>query len=233
MTIIHKKKENSTRNEFIVSHMFLVKQEVRKLIRSGVSQNEFDELVQIGMLGLIEAANRFNQQQQCSFSVYARIRIRGSIIDELRRKDWVPRSVRARAKRLEEASSYLKNKLDRQPTTKELSSELHICEKKLSSFQSISILRSLVSMEDGGETPIRNTLPSDDQNAQDYLIQKESIFLLKQALLSCSKQEQELIHLYYFQNQSMRQIAAQHGISESRICQNLKQIRNHLAAKLR
>ena len=232
MTNTQKKQNSSTLNDVIVSHMFLVKQEVRKLIRSGVSKNEFDELVQIGMLGLIEAANRFNQQQQCSFAVYARIRIRGSIIDELRRKDWVPRSVRSRAKRLEEASSYLKEKLNRPPTSKELCTELDIPEKKFSSFQSISVLHALVSIEDGGDTPIRNTLRSDSQDAQDSLIQKETLFLLKQALQDCSSQEQDLIHLYYFQNQSMRQIAAKYNISESRVCQNLKQIRNHLAAKL-
>jgi len=232
MNSLQKNNFSSTRDEVIIAHMFLVKQEAYKLIRGGISQHEFDELVQMGMLGLIEAAQRFNDQQQCSFSVYARIRIRGAIIDALRRKDWVPRSVRTRAKKLDEASSYLQQKLDRNPTTKELCAELDIPEKKLSSFQALSELHSIVSIEEGGDTPIRSTLKSDAQDAQEYLIQKETLFLLKQALRECTEHEQELITLYYFQNWSMRQMAAYYHISESRICQQLKQIRNHLADKL-
>ena len=169
------------------------------------------------MIGLIEAAHRFDQQFQCSFSVYARIRVQGSIIDAMRKKDWVPRSVRKRAKEFNEAVQYLTNKYNRPPTKEELCSYINLPIEKLDGHIKLCMITPLISMEERGDHP----LPIDDKSpcVQESMIKKEESSLLHTCLGKLNQQEQQLITLYYFEEMSMKAIAKEFGVSESRICQ--------------
>ena len=146
-----KKKYSITINDAIVTHMYVVEQESRKILRRGVAHYEYDELYQLGMVGLIEAAHRFDDRHQCSFSVYARIRVQGTIIDAMRKKDWVPRSVRKRAKAYKEAVQYLTEKHERSPTKEEICSYIDIPVQKLEKHTKLCAILPLISIEDRGD----------------------------------------------------------------------------------
>ena len=204
-------------NDTIVEHMYIVEQEARKILRRGVIHHEYNDLYQLGMIGLIEAAHRFDDQFHCSFSVYARIRVQGSIIDAMRKKDWVPRSVRKRAKEYNEAVQYLTHKYNRFPTKEEICSYINIPVDKLEIHAKLCIITPLVSMEERGDHP----LPIDDKRpcVQESMIKKEESSLLHLCIKELKLQEQQLVKLYYFEDKSMKAIALEFGVSESRICQ--------------
>jgi RNA polymerase sigma factor for flagellar operon FliA len=216
----------------ILAHMHLVHQEVRKMMRRGIVQYEYDELVQIGTIGLMEAVYRFDELRRQSFSMYARIRIQGSIIDEIRKRDWVPRSVRQRSNNLKEGVEYLKEKLQRTPTRKELCAHLNIKERKFSSYRFHSEIAPLVSLE-AGEFPIIDQVPSTDSDAQEALMNKEAIQEMMQLIDDLSPQDKEIIRQYYFEDKNMKSIAQCFNVTESRICQIHQKIKKQFARKLR
>lgn len=220
-----------TINDTIVEHMYIVEQETRKILRRGVIHHEYNDLYQLGMIGLIEAAHRFDHQFQCSFSVYARIRVQGSIIDAMRKKDWVPRSVRKRAKEYNEAVQYLTNKFNRPPTKKEICSYINLPLEKLDSHTKLCMITPLISIEERGDNP----LPIDDKGicVQEFMIKKEESSQLHTCLRELTQQEQQLIKMYYFEDKSMKAIAQEFGVSESRICQLHGAIKKKLYYRLK
>lgn len=213
-------------NDAIIAHMYVVEQETKKIIRRGVTHYEYDELYQLGMVGLIEAAHRFDNRHQCSFSVYARIRVQGSIIDAMRKKDWVPRSVRKRAKTYNEAIVYLTQKYERPPTKEELCIYIDIPVQKLETYTKLCTITPLISMEDRGD----QALPICEKTgcAQESIIKKEEFSMLHACIKALPEQERELIHMYYFEEKNMKQIAACFSVSESRICQMHGRIKTKL-----
>lgn len=224
-----KQQYTATINDCIVEHMYIVEQEARKIIRRGIIHHEYNDLYQLGMVGLIEAAHRFDHQFQCSFSVYARIRVQGSIIDAMRKKDWVPRSVRKRAKEYNEAVQYLTEKYNRPPTKEELCSYINLPVEKLDNHTKLCMITPLISMEERGDNP----LPVDGQCMQESMIKKEESSRLHACLSELTEQEQQLITMYYFEEMSMKAIANEFGVSESRICQLHGAIKKKLYYRLK
>lgn len=224
-----KQQYTATINDCIVEHMYIVEQEARKIIRRGIIHHEYNDLYQLGMVGLIEAAHRFDHQFQCSFSVYARIRVQGSIIDAMRKKDWVPRSVRKRAKEYNEAVQYLTDKYNRPPTKEELCSYINLPVEKLDNHTKLCMITPLISMEERGDNP----LPVDGQCIQESMIKKEESSRLHACLNELTEQEQQLITMYYFEEMSMKAIANEFGVSESRICQLHGAIKKKLYYRLK
>ena len=224
-----KQQYTATINDCIVEHMYIVEQEARKIIRRGIIHHEYNDLYQLGMVGLIEAAHRFDHQFQCSFSVYARIRVQGSIIDAMRKKDWVPRSVRKRAKEYNEAVQYLTDKYNRPPTKEELCSYINLPVEKLETHTKLCMITPLISMEERGDNP----LPVDEQCIQESMIKKEESSHLHACLNELTEQEQQLITMYYFEEMSMKAIANEFGVSESRICQLHGAIKKKLYYRLK
>ena len=224
-----KQQYTATINDCIVEHMYIVEQEARKIIRRGIIHHEYNDLYQLGMVGLIEAAHRFDHQFQCSFSVYARIRVQGSIIDAMRKKDWVPRSVRKRAKEYNEAVQYLTDKYNRPPTKEELCSYINLPVEKLDNHTKLCMITPLISMEERGDNP----LPVDGQCMQESMIKKEESSRLHACLSELTEQEQQLITMYYFEEMSMKAIANEFGVSESRICQLHGAIKKKLYYRLK
>ena len=222
---------STTIHDTIIDHMYIVEQEARKIIRRGVIHHEYNDLYQLGMIGLIEAAHRFDYQFQCSFPVYARIRVQGSIIDAMRKKDWVPRSVRKRAKEYNEAVQYLTDKYGRPPTKEELCSYINLPLDKLESHTKLCMITPLISMEERGDHP----LPIDEGGVcvQESMIKKEEASRLHTCLSELRQQEQQLITMYYFEDMSMKAIAKEFGVSESRVCQLHGAIKKKLYYRLK
>ena len=229
---LHKENEKNIQ-EIVLEHMNIVHQEVRKLFPRGAIQNDYNDMVQIGVIGLIEAANRFDAQRCRSFAVYARIRIQGAIIDEMRKQDWVPRSVRQRAAQLKDSISYLTTTLGRKPSIKEICNYIGITEDKFATFCVHSEIAPLLSLEDGGEFPIRNQISYEEETVQERVINKEQKQILATLIKELNEQEQKIVQLYYFEDMNMKEIASFFGVSESRISQIHHKIKKHLAIKLR
>lgn len=221
----------TTQQQRIIDNLHLVHHEVKKLIRKGVVHQEYDELVQIGTIGLMEAVYRFDELVGQSFSKYARIRIQGSILDELRKRDWIPRSVRKRSKDLKNGVAHLEDRLKRAPTRKEICSYLGIEESRYSSYCFHANIAPLVSMDEG-DFPIRNRISSEVFTPQDELIHREEIDRLKSVIQTLTPQEREILEQYYYEGLKMKEIAERFGVSESRICQIHRKVKSKLAQRM-
>ena len=232
MAQVAHKLQYPTEQDTILTHMEIVHQEVRKLLRKGVVHYEYDELVQIGVIGLIEASRRYEEQKCSSFGVYARIRIQGAIIDEIRKRDWVPRSVRKRAQNLREAAEILQTRLKRKPTRAELAVELDIPEKNLEKFCRLAQIHSLLSLENDGENSMHHHIHSECKDAQEHILEQEQHQHLHQAIAALAPQERRMIEMYYFEDKGLREIAMEFGVSESRVCQIHTQIKRRIAKKI-
>ena len=209
------------RNELILEHYPMVRRIAYRLVSRYPSSVDVDDLITIGMLGLIEAVDRFDHRRSVSFTGYARIRVQGAIVDDLRKQDWVPRSVRDRAARIQRMRDTLSESLGRPPTEDELASALGVDVERLHELMRDAILRSVVSIDehDGDELPIRNQLASDEESPAAVAMSSCLRHRVSGALTELPERERQLVELYYFRHQSIKEIATTFGVTESRVSQ--------------
>merc|ERR1712072_253662 len=164
-----------TRQQLITKYYPMVRQIASKMAKSYPEHVEVDDLMQIGVLGLIEAIDRFDASKFPSFVSYAKIRIQGAILDDRRAQDWTPRSVRDRASALQNAQTYLEMKFKRKPSEQELANYLNISPTKLQRMISYSEVRKVISFDNDSEdnSSLEERIPSAMQNPQDFIIRKE------------------------------------------------------------
>lgn len=227
---------NKQLREFLIlQYLHLVRYVVNRLpVNLPVSIGQ-EDLVSFGTLGLIEAFERFDLGRNLKFETYAVSRIRGSIIDQLRYFDWVPRGVRKRAKDLHEASHRLEQQLGRAPNEEELSTELNITPERLKTIVSESN-NLLISLDEGrGDDSNSNSLSLldliEDKSTPDPLAASESVDLkerLAEAIAKLPERERLLVALYYHENLTLREIGDIINVSESRVCQLHAQAINRL-----
>jgi RNA polymerase sigma factor for flagellar operon FliA len=186
------------------------------------------DLISYGLGGLISAIERFDLSREIKFETYAITRIRGAIIDELRTLDWVPRSVRARAREFERVNMKLEARLQRAPTDEEMANELEL---SLEQFQdalleiSNSTMVALdelwtVSDSSGDQVSLLDTLP--DQAAPDpeaLVDQSELRDRIADAIAALPEREKLVVALYYYENLTLREIGEVLGVTESRVSQ--------------
>jgi RNA polymerase sigma factor for flagellar operon FliA len=186
------------------------------------------DLISYGLVGLISAIERYEPEREIKFETYAIPRIRGAIIDELRALDWVPRSVRARAREIERANVKLEHKFQRAPTDEEIAAELDI---KLSEFQesliqisnsTIAALDELWTVSDssGDQVSLLDTIQDptspDPAKVMDATDLKDRV---ADAIARLPEREKLVIALYYYENLTLREIGEVLGVTESRISQ--------------
>jgi RNA polymerase sigma factor for flagellar operon FliA len=186
------------------------------------------DLISYGLVGLINAIERFDLEREIKFETYAITRIKGAIIDELRTLDWVPRSVRARAREIERANSKLEHRLRRAPTDEEMARELDMT---LEAFQeallqisnsTVAALDELWTVSDasGDQVSLLDTLH--DPDAPDPAGVVDAVELKDQvadAIARLPEREKLVIALYYYENLTLREIGEVLGVTESRISQ--------------
>jgi RNA polymerase sigma factor for flagellar operon FliA len=186
------------------------------------------DLISYGMFGLIGAIERFEPEREIKFETYAVARIRGAIIDELRSLDWVPRSIRARARQIEEATTKLEHQLQRAPTDEELAAALDMSleefEEALLEISQSSVLALdelwTVSDSSGDQVSLLDTIK--DQRAvdpQDALDTSEIRDRLAESIETLPERERLVIALYYYENLTLREIGEVLGVTESRVSQ--------------
>ena len=186
------------------------------------------DLISYGLGGLISAIERFDLTREIKFETYAITRIRGAIIDELRTLDWVPRSVRARARQFERVNTKLEAKLQRAPTDEEMAIELEITVDELQealvqiSNSTIVALDELWNVSDasGDQVSLLDTLP--DRAAPDpqaVVDESELRDRIADAIAALPEREKLVVALYYYENLTLREIGEVLGVTESRVSQ--------------
>jgi len=220
--------DQHARERLVVAYSPLVKYVAGRMASGLPPHVEEADLISYGLVGLISAIERFDLGREIKFETYAITRIKGAIIDELRSLDWVPRSVRARAREIERANAKLEHKLQRAPTDEEVAAELGISvddfqESLLSiSHSSVAALDELWSVSDssGDQVSLMDTLEDpnapDPANVVDVSDLKDRI---ADAIARLPEREKLVIALYYYENLTLREIGEVLGVTESRISQ--------------
>jgi RNA polymerase sigma factor for flagellar operon FliA len=183
------------------------------------------DLVQSGIFGLVDAIEKFEPERGLKFETYAMQRIRGAILDELRSQDWVPRSIRGRARDVERALERLGNQLQRTPTDVELAAELQIGVHDLRDLYAQFQLTSVVALDEltvggAGTMSLAEMLP--DDTADDpvaKLVDQDNRRQLAEAIAQLAERDRIVVTLYYFENLTLAEIGRVLGVTESRVCQ--------------
>ena len=228
------------RDELIVYYAPLVKY-VASRIAAGLPQTvDQSDLVSYGMFGLIDAITKFDPERGFKFETYAISRIKGAVLDELRAIDWVPRSVRTKAKSVERAMAKLESKLHRAPTDDEIAAELDITSDQLSGiYKQISSL-GVVALDEtlsfnGSESlTFGDTLADRREGPVTTYERVEMRQLLAEAINKMTEREKIVLTLYYYENLTLAEIGKVLGVTESRVCQihtkAVLQLRSRLAS---
>ncbi|HEV7826187.1 MAG TPA: RNA polymerase sigma factor WhiG [Mycobacteriales bacterium] len=220
--------DTSLRERLILHYSPLVKY-VAGRVGVGLPPNiEQADLVSYGIFGLIDAIEKFDLERAIKFETYAISRIRGAIIDELRSIDWIPRSVRYKAREVEKAYASLEAKLRRTPTEQEVAAELDISTTELRAiFSQVSFVNVLALDEllnSGGEKGDKLSLVDtlEDSKAEDPVQAfeaEEMKYLLAGAINTLPEREKIVVTLYYYEGLTLAEIGQVLGVTESRICQ--------------
>ena len=184
-----------------------------------------EDMVHAGVIGLIDALNKFDRSKHVQFGSYAKFRIRGAILDSLREMDWGPRELRRKARRVEEAQRKLSLDLSRAPTEVEVAAELNL---ELREFQ--RLLTELDGLEvgslhlespwDGKEEDLCDYLPNAPEDTPFFrCMRSEMKELLARAVADLPEKEQQVLALYYFEELTMKEVGTVLGIGESRVSQ--------------
>ena len=215
------------RNKLVVHYSPLVKYVAGRLSAGLPNSIEQADLVSYGMFGLIDAINKFEPSRGNKFETYAMSRIRGSIIDELRSIDWVPRSLRAKARAVEKAYTKLEHELLRTPSDAEVADELGTTEEELQNvFTQISFF-GLVALEEtvsvgadrSESVTLGDTIPDTGLGPVGAFEVEETKQILAQTLNRLPEREKIVLTLYYYEGLTLGEIGGILGITESRVCQ--------------
>ena len=222
-----KSNDRAARDRLILTYAPLVKFVAGRLGSGLPAHVDEGDLVSYGLLGLIGAIERYDPDREIKFETYAIARIKGAIIDELRALDWVPRSVRARARDIERAIAELEKKLHRAPTDEEIADKLGLTEDELGaslteiSRSSIAALDELWTVSAGGDQialidTIEDTQGPEPQSA---LAQTEMREALGESIARLPEREKLVVTLYYYEELTLREIGEVLGVTESRVSQ--------------
>jgi RNA polymerase sigma factor FliA len=220
-------RDKAIRDRLILTYAPLVKFVAGRLSSGLPTHVDENDLVSYGLLGLIGAIERYDPNRDVKFETYAMARIKGSIIDELRAMDWVPRSIRSRAREIERAMAALEAQLHRTPTDEELAKKMGVSEDELADSlsdigrSSIAALDELWTVSSAGDQialidTIEDTSRPEPQAA---LAQTELKEALAEAIARLPEREKLVVTLYYYEELTLREIGEVLGVTESRVSQ--------------
>jgi len=232
------RREQPLRDRLVLHYAPLVKYVAGRVGTGLPAHVEVADLIQSGIFGLVDAIEKFEPERGLKFETYAMQRIRGAILDDLRAQDWVPRSVRGRAREVERALERLGAQLRRTPTDAELADELGLSLHELRDIYAQLQLTSVVALDElaaagRGPTPLADIL--EDQEALDpvaLLVDQDNRRQLAQAIAHLAERDRVVVTLYYFENLTLAEIGRVLGVTESRVCQLHTRAVLRLRAKL-
>ncbi|MDR1893262.1 MAG: RNA polymerase sigma factor WhiG [Spirochaetales bacterium] len=235
-----KNKDPKVRDAFIKQYAPLVKYVAGK-VAVGMPHNvEFDDLVGYGIFGLFDAIDKFDPDKNVKFKTYAVTRIRGAIFDELRSVDWVPRSVRQKAKEIEETVSALESSLGRTASDLEVAAKLNVSLEdyqktllRISGTAILSLHDVWYSGEDNDKVSIVDSIESPQSLNPDTIVEKEEIKrVIVKAISDLPEKEKKVLVLYYYEDLTLKEIGQILEVTESRVSQLHTKAILHLRTKL-
>jgi RNA polymerase sigma factor FliA len=221
-------RDEKARERLVLAYAPLVKYVAGRMSSGLPSHVEESDLISYGLLGLISAIERFEPEREIKFETFAITRIKGSIIDELRSLDWVPRSVRTKAREIEKANAKLEHALHRAPTDQEMAKELDVTVDEFQdslvriSNSSVVALDELWTVSDssGDQVSLLDTIQ--DPHAADPAMEMDTTEMkdrLADAIARLPEREKLVVALYYYENLTLREIGEVLGVTESRVSQ--------------
>ena len=224
------------REQLVQRFVPLVKRIAYHLMARLPASVQFDDLVQNGMLGLLDALDRYQEGFGAQFETYASQRIRGAILDGLRENDWLPRQLRRELRRIEGTINQLEHSLGRVPAESELAAALGMSLEEYQKTLQDARGHQLVYLEDfagdGDEDFLERHFTDDDANPANILEDRNTKEMLVQAIAHLPERERLMMALYYEQELNLREIGEVMGVTESRVCQLHSQAIARLRAKV-
>ncbi len=233
----HKTHEDYYRNLLMENYRDLVRYAAERLHAKLPDKVELDDLISAGTFGLMDAIDAYDPERGVKFETYCAPRIKGSILDELRSMDWVPRLVRARAHQLTRATQALEVNLGRKPLEEELATEMALPMDEFTRLQKDAKAVGLVSLntkcsEGDGDKDVCEIDVIKDQKSKDPLIEAQKRDLKNLLTKGLTRAERLIIVLYYYEEMTMKEIGATLDLSESRVSQMHSSIVARLKAQL-
>ena len=219
-----KYKTKELRDEIIIEYAGLVKIVAGRISMYLGNNVEYDDLIGNGIFGLIDAIDKFDISKGVKFETYASLRIRGSILDQIRKMDWVPRSVRQKQKKIDRTYQRLESKLGPNVEDEELAKELDISIEELDAWQSQTELTNLVSLDEyidqgSSESRVKSVNESNTIQPESSVERQELKKILVETLNVLTEREKKVIVLYYYEDLTLKEISYIMEVSESRISQ--------------
>jgi len=213
------------REQIVKKHIPLVKYIASRVIIGKTKYVEYEDLISYGMLGLMDALGKFDDTKGMKFSSYASIRIKGAMIDELRRNSPISKGAMDKLSRYNEAIERLQKTLYREPTNQEIANELGITIYEVADIESNINYISVVSLEDiiysdGDDMPLGGTIKDDKSPSPESTLEdKEQIEYLALGLENLKEKDKMVLTLYYYEGLTLKDIGSILNVSESRVCQ--------------
>ncbi len=220
--------QSGEKEQTILKHLPQIKYIAQRIAVRLPPDVQLDDLISAGVIGLLDAVEKFDESKGVQFKTYAEVRIRGAILDSLRELDWAPRSLRKRSKEVEEAYAWLEQKLGRSATDSEVAEEMGISLKAFHSL--LDQLRCLnighfhvVNREgenlDADEIPLKYVPSEEGASPFQSCFKRELREVLTRFITQLPEREQLVISLYYYDELTMKEIGQILGVNESRVCQ--------------
>jgi len=218
-----KKPTQEIREQLILAYAQLVKLVAGRLSMYLGHNVEYDDLVSYGIFGLIDAIDKFDMTKNVKFETYASLRIRGAILDQIRKMDWIPRTVRQRQRKIDEAIKQVELRTGKTATDEEIALELGVTGDELVSWQSqlkVTNVVSLSEFEEQGQEPVIETVNKNRFSQPEEVVEQQE---LKQVLIESlellTEKERRVIELYYYEELTLKEISLVLEVSESRVSQ--------------
>ncbi len=218
-----KKPTPELREQLIVEYAPLVKLVAGRLSMYLGYNVEYDDLVSYGVFGLIDAIDKFDVSKDVKFETYASLRIRGSILDQIRRMDWIPRTVRQRQRKIDEAVKEIEMETGKSATDEQIAERLGVTGEEYTDWQSQMKVTNVVSLNEFVE---QGTEPAMDARSNSHFAQPEDVVeeaelkkVLAETLELLTERERKVITLYYYEDLTLKEISKVLEVSESRVSQ--------------
>ena len=220
----NKTKTAETREKIIIEYAPLVKVVAGRLSMYLGYNVEYEDLVSYGIFGLIDAIDKFDCGKDVKFETYASLRIRGAILDQIRKMDWIPRTVRQKQKQIDAAIREIETETGRGASDAEIAVKLGISNDEYIDWQSQMKVTNLVSLNDyldqgGSEVPNDPAASSQFDVPEDVAMQSELKGMIIEAMDLLTEKERRVVELYYYEELSLKEISRVLEVSESRISQ--------------
>lgn len=224
------------REQLIIEYSPLVKLVAGRLSMYLGYNVEYDDLVGYGIFGLIDAIDKFEIGKNVKFETYASLRIRGAILDQIRKMDWIPRSLRQKQKKIDAAMAKIENEQGRMATDEEIAAELGISVDELNNWQGQTKSTDIISLDEyteaGSEIKMEAYHNKQFSQPEDAIAEDELKQMVVKAIEELTEKEKSVVMLYYYEEMSLKEISQVLEVSESRVSQLHTKALQKMKAKL-